>query len=206
MDADARADIRPVLVDLAGRAAFADIEERVAAGRHAHAVRPVQIVPLGLELAVAVEHLDPVVLAVGDIEPAVGVAADVVRDVELAGIGAGLAPRHQQLAVGRVFVDARVAVAVRDVEVALRRQGGVGAAVERLAAHEGLGLAGDAERHQHLAVERAFAHRVVAVIGQPDRVVRARYGRRAAGGTRLRPRCAADCLRHRTPRPGARRD
>jgi hypothetical protein len=44
--------------------------------------------------------------------------------------------------------------------------------VERLAAHEGFGLAGDAQRHQHLAVEGAFAHRVVAVIGQPDRIVR----------------------------------
>jgi len=52
----------------------------------------VQIVPLGFELAVAVEHLNPVVLAVGDVNPAVGVATNVVRDVELAGIGARLAP------------------------------------------------------------------------------------------------------------------
>jgi len=43
--------------------------------------------------------------------------------------------------------------------------------MERLTAHIGLGLAGDAQGHQHLAVERAFAHRMVAVIGQPDRVV-----------------------------------
>src|SRR5260370_29185749 len=42
----------------------------------------------------------------------------------------------------------------------------------RLAGHIGLGLAGDAESHQHLAVERAFAHRVVALIGQIDRIVR----------------------------------
>ena len=48
----------------------------------------------------------------------------------------------------------------------------MGAAVERLAAHIGRRLAGDADRQQHLAVERALADRVVAVIGQPDRVVR----------------------------------
>ena len=44
--------------------------------------------------------------------------------------------------------------------------------MEGLATHIGLGLAGDAEGHQHLAVERAFAHRVVAVVGQINRVVR----------------------------------
>ena len=130
------------------------------------------VVPLRLVFAVAVEHLDAVVFAVGDVDPAVGVAADVVGDVELAGIGAGLAPGHHQLAVRRVFVDARVAVAVGDVEVALRRQRGVGAAVERLAAHIGRRLAGDADRQQHLAVEGALADRVVAVVGQPDRLVR----------------------------------
>src|SRR5438270_2307587 len=92
VDADARPDIGPILVDLAGRPAFANIDQRVGAGRHAHAVRPVQIVPLGFELAAAVEYLDPVVLAVGDIDPAVRVAADGVRDIELAVIGAGLAP------------------------------------------------------------------------------------------------------------------
>src|ERR1700730_7316551 len=69
-------------------------------------------------------------------------------------------------------MDPGIAVAVRDVEVALRRQGGVGTAVEWLAAHKGLGLARDAEGHQHLAVEGTLAHGVDAVIGQPDRVVR----------------------------------
>src|SRR5205807_1914116 len=98
VDADARPDIRPIAVDLARRTAFTDIDERVAAGCHAHAVRSVQIVPLGFELAVAVEHLDTVIFTVGDIDPAVGVAADVVRDIELAGVGARFAPRHLELA------------------------------------------------------------------------------------------------------------
>jgi TolB-like protein/class 3 adenylate cyclase/lipoprotein NlpI len=172
VDADPRTDVRPVAIDLARRSALTDVNQRVAPGRHAHAVRPVQIVPLGLEPAVAGEDLYPVVFAVGDIDPAVGVAADVVRHVELAGVGAGLAPCKQQSAVRRVFVDAGVAVAVRDIDLALRRQRGMGAAVKRLAAHIGLGRARDAQGHQHPAVECAMPDRVVAVVGQPDRVVR----------------------------------
>jgi len=47
----------------------------------------------------------------------------------------------------------------------------VGAAVERLAAHEGCGLARHAELEQHLAVERDLAHEVTAVVGQEHRAV-----------------------------------
>ena len=79
-----------------------------------------QVVPLRLVPAVAVEDLDAMVLAVGHVHPAVRVAADVVRDVELAGIGARLAPRQRSVPSGRILVDAGVAVAVGDVEVALR--------------------------------------------------------------------------------------
>src|SRR5206468_10792346 len=104
VDADPRPDIRPVAVDLAGRPAFPDIAERPRltrdrAARQAHAVRAVQIVPLRLPFAVAVEHLHTVVLAVGDVEPALRIAADIVRDVELAGIGAGLTPGAQEFTV-----------------------------------------------------------------------------------------------------------
>src|ERR1700740_3583467 len=43
--------------------------------------------------------------------------------------------------------------------------------VKRLAAHEGGRLSRNAERHQDAAIERAMAHRMVAVVRQPDRVV-----------------------------------
>ena len=72
--------------------------------------RAVQVLPLGLELTVAVEDLHPVVLTVGYVDPTIGVTADVVDDIELAFTGAGLTSRHQQLSVRRVFVDAGVAV------------------------------------------------------------------------------------------------
>ena len=88
------------------------------------------------------------------------------------GTGAGLAPRHDALAVLRVLVDLRVAVAVRHVDLVVGRQRGVRAAAERLAAHERRGLAGNADGQQHLAFERALADRVIVVVGQVDRVVR----------------------------------
>nr|WP_228430611.1 hypothetical protein [Baekduia soli] len=47
-----------------------------------------QVVELRLVGAPAVEDLDAVVLAVGDVDAAVGVAADVVGQLELAGVGA----------------------------------------------------------------------------------------------------------------------
>jgi hypothetical protein len=57
-----------------------------------------------------------------------------VAVIELARIGARPAPGEQQLAVRRVFVHARVTIAVGHIDVALRRHRGVGAAMEWLAA------------------------------------------------------------------------
>ena len=138
-------------------------------------------------IAIAVEHPHAVVLAVGDIDPTIGIGADVVDDVELPRIGAGLAPGQEQFAVRRIFVDAGVAVAVGHVDLALRRQGGVGAAVERLAAHIGLGFARDAELEQDLAIEHAFADKMAAVIGQIDRIVGSHMRAMRAGPQPLSP-------------------
>ena len=63
----------------------------------------------------------------------------------------------------------------------------MGAAVERLAAHVRSRLAGQAERHQHLAVQRALTNRVVAVIGQPHRVIRPHVQAVRAGKQPLPP-------------------
>jgi hypothetical protein len=67
---------------------------------HVEAARAVQVFPLRLVFAVAVEHLDAMVLAVSDIDPAVGVTADVVDDVELALTGSGFAPHISNLPSG----------------------------------------------------------------------------------------------------------
>src|SRR5690348_16736330 len=44
--------------------------------------------------------------------------------------------------------------------------------VKRLPAHVGSGLPWHADLEKHLAVERAFAHEMAAIIGQVDRLVR----------------------------------
>src|SRR6266852_9581979 len=143
VDADPRSYVVYVVVDAHTAADLADVEAALRTGLHEQARGTVHVVPLRLELAVAVEHLDAMVLAVGDVDPPVRVAADVVRDVELARVGAGLTPRAEQRAVRRVLVHARVAIAVGDVEIALWRQRRVRAPVKRLAAHVGLRRAGD---------------------------------------------------------------
>src|SRR3954470_23626869 len=77
-DADPRPEIGNVAADGSGRADFADVADRLATVWHVKAAWAVQVLPLRLVFAVAVEYLHPVVLAVGHIDPAVGVAADVV--------------------------------------------------------------------------------------------------------------------------------
>src|SRR5215212_3971916 len=120
-DTDPRPEVGDVAANRGGGADLADIEDRLVSIRHAEATGTMQVLPLRLELTVAVEHLDAVVFAVGDIDPAVGIATDVVDDVELALTGPGRAPGHEQLAVGRVFVDTGIAIAVRHVNLALGR-------------------------------------------------------------------------------------
>src|SRR5436853_3409951 len=100
-DADPRSEVGDVAANRGGGADLADIEDRVVPIGHAEATGAMQVLPLRFELTVAVEHLDAVVFPVGDIDPAAGIATDVVDDVELALAGPGRAPRHEQLAVGR---------------------------------------------------------------------------------------------------------
>jgi hypothetical protein len=99
-DADAWAEIGDLAVDWHGRSELADIEQRLPTLRGTQSARPVHVVPLRLVLAVGVEHLDAMVLAICDVHPAIGVGADVVGNIELTRIASGLTPRQQQLAVG----------------------------------------------------------------------------------------------------------
>src|SRR6184192_152969 len=114
VDTDPRPAIRHVDVDRHVGPDLADIEAAVLARLPIEPGRPVHVDPLRLVFAIAVEHLHAMVLAVGDIDPAIRIAADVMRDVELAGIGAGLAPGEQEFTVRAEFMDPRIAVAVRD--------------------------------------------------------------------------------------------
>ena len=55
-----------------------------------------QIVDLPDIAALAVENLDAMALAVGDINQPIGIAADIMRQIELARPSARLAPAEQQ--------------------------------------------------------------------------------------------------------------
>ena len=79
-----------------------------------------EIVPLRFVLAVAVKDLHAMIFAIGDVDPTLVVAGDIVDEIELPRIGTRLAPGEQQFAVGRILVNARVGVAVGDVYIALR--------------------------------------------------------------------------------------
>src|SRR5438034_3802637 len=127
-------------------------------------------------------YLDPAVLAVADVDAALLVHPQAVREMELAGLHlAGRAPRRQQAALGLEAMDAAVAVAVRDVQVARRRRHHLGRLVERpgrarrkLDVLRGAGVGGLtalAQDHQRLAVQRELQRHVVVTIGEIDDVV-----------------------------------
>ena len=158
-------------IDRHARPALANIGNRVAALGHAQAAGAVHVVPLRLKLAFAVEHLDAVILPVRHVDPAIFVATDVVHDIERAGLGARLAPGVQQFAAWGVSMHPCVAITVRHVDVPVRGQRRVGAAVHRIAAHIRRGIAGDADLQEHFAVGCHAADGVVPIVGAKHGVV-----------------------------------
>lgn len=74
-----------------------------------------------------------------------------MRQVELAGTGTGLAPLLYSLAVGCVFQDSRVAIAICDKEVSVWRESNVSGSVEPIA---GVRLITHRDRHELFAQRR----------------------------------------------------
>ena len=103
VDADPRPDIRHVAINVHPRAEIA--HEHVLVVGNVDRARTVHILPLRLEVALRVEYLHAMVLPVGHVDISVGVGGDIVRDVELSGVDARLAPRKEQVAVRRILVD-----------------------------------------------------------------------------------------------------
>jgi len=91
-NADARAEVGDIAAHRGGGPDLADVKDRMVSVWHIQSARAVQVLPLCLEPTVAVEYLDTVVLAVGYVDLAIGITADVMHDVELAGIGTRLTP------------------------------------------------------------------------------------------------------------------
>src|SRR3972149_204581 len=137
---DPRPDVRRLRRDRVARPQLAHVDVIAVAPVGEEAAGPVQVVPLPLVVARAGEDLDPVVLPGGPADEA----------------------------VGRGLVDARVAVAVRDVEIAaLRADGHVGGAVERLAALERARIVGVADGEEQRSLRRELPDGVVGVVGEP---------------------------------------
>ena len=68
--------------------------------------------PLRLVFAVAVKDLHAMIFAIGDVDPTLVVAGDIVDEIELPRIGTRFAPGEQEFAVGRILVNAGVGIAV----------------------------------------------------------------------------------------------
>src|SRR2546426_7232627 len=94
--------------------------------------RALDVRPLAEILALGAEDLDAIILAVADIDAAVGAHRDAVGEIELAGPGSRDAPGALALPRRREAVDAAVAVPVADVEIALGADGQVGRPIERI--------------------------------------------------------------------------
>ena len=84
-----------------------------------HGVGTVDVAPHGDEPAIHVEELDPVGLPIHYVNPLLVVDGDVVRPDELTGVYARLSPGKLVIAAAAVDVDAGVAVAVGDINVAV---------------------------------------------------------------------------------------
>ena len=95
--ADAGADVGIVGVHVQVGGQLADVGEVAVDVQPAGAVH---VDPLLDEGALGVKDLHAVVLAVGDVHPALRVGGDAVHQVELAGIGAVLAPGKEVLPSG----------------------------------------------------------------------------------------------------------
>src|SRR5437867_7807429 len=170
VDADAMTQTRSI-VDTTHAVEFPD--KKVAFSIETNAVRAMDVVPHGNELAVRVKHLDAMAFPIRYVDIVILVDDHVVRPDELARINARRAPGEQVLPFGGEFVDFAVAIPVRDVEMpSNRRHGHMGRAIERIALPLRSGAIGTAQGHQELAIQREFLHCVDAIIHAVHHIVR----------------------------------
>src|SRR6185312_5742624 len=132
----------------------ADVDRVVGADEDG--TRLAELRPRRDERPVLIEHLDAVVLAIGDVEPAAGAAnKQIVRLVELPGCVAEASPLLDEPSVLRELHDASRAELVRcvpvgDEDAAVARDGDAGRSIEPLGAPRR--DASLAERHEHASL------------------------------------------------------
>src|SRR5271157_1448565 len=121
--------------------------------------------PLPEELAVGIENLNAIILAVAYIDILVGIDANRMGSVELSRPCAALAPFQQELALARELDHAGVAVAVGDEEIAVGQKGDVSGTVERVVGRARLSLS--AKTTHQFAVRGELKDLVEPGIGGP---------------------------------------
>jgi len=75
--------------------------------------------PLAQEFSLTIEHLDPLVVAIGDVHAALRIGHHIVGQPEFTGSCSTRAPLQQEFSVRRVLHHSGAGVAVGDVNVAL---------------------------------------------------------------------------------------
>src|SRR6266478_8861137 len=171
VDADAMTQARSI-IDTTHAVEFPD--KKVAFSIETNAVRAMDVVPHGNELAVRVKHLDTMALPIRYVNIVILVDDHVVRSDELARVDARRAPGEQVLPFGGEFVDFAVAIAIRDVQMPCnRRHGHMGRAIERIALPFRSRTIGASQSHQELAIQGEFLYCVYAIIHTIDHIVRA---------------------------------
>ena len=113
--------------------------------------------------------MNAAVLAVGDVDDAVAIDLNRMRQTELSGAGAGFAPFANAFALAGVLEDARVAIAVGDKDAAVRREGNVGGAAETVAWR---GLSADFDLQQLLPLRRELVDHRAGRVRRPDVALR----------------------------------
>src|SRR3954465_8362383 len=83
--------------------------------RHDESRHPARAGPLCEEFSVCVEHLDPLIFAVGHVDAALPVDHEIVRKLELPGPFTARAPLQEEFSLAREFEHARAAVSICDV-------------------------------------------------------------------------------------------
>src|SRR6185369_15907800 len=134
------------------------------------------VLDLSDELAVLVEELDSLVLAIGDPHQAFRVDGDAVSDLESTGTGSLAAPRLDELAVLVELQHARVAlgtrrVPLRDEDVSIAGEHHIIRLIQLVRARRFVPLAGlplGADRQQRLPIASHLDHDVAADVGGPE--------------------------------------
>src|SRR5215471_7400859 len=149
-------------------------DKKVALVIEANAVRAMDVVPHGNELAVRVKDLDAMAFPTRDVDVVLVVDDHIVRPDELPRIDARRAPGEQVPPLRGEFMDSAVAIAVRDIQMPRDwRYRHMGWPVEGIALPFRGRIIGAAQGHKQLAIQGKFLHRVYAIIHTVDHIIRA---------------------------------